>query len=308
MIKSIVQRFAAMICLLYVSHSVFAKDLQSTTYEVLIGQFNSDGFSDILLRPKDLFVLIMLDDLSFPVFAKSTFDTTVISSFSNGLYAIDSSAQKGAIDQTQWLAGNFDVIEGDFNDDGNNELLLVPLTPNRASFILASTPGATKPSITQQLNPGDFGLDFGAANTKVSLEDRNNDGRTDIVVNRDGMLLAVLLANNDGIFSPVGDKKEDLVATISAIWSGFGTRLDNGEMSKAVEYFSITSKENYQRIFTVLGNDIKNLTSFWSKAVPLIVEKDYAEYAVTQTANGKTRLHIIGFSRDSNGQWGIEQL
>lgn len=308
MIKTKIQRFAAIICLLYASHSVFANGLQSATYEVLVGQFNSDGFADILLRPKDQIVLILMDDLSIPVFAKSIFEPTVISSFSNGQYAIDSSAQKGAIDQTRWRIGRYDVIEGDINRDGNHELLLVPQTPNSASLILTSKPGATKPLIKQQLNPGDFGLDFGAANTKVSLEDRNNDGRADIVVNRDGMLLAVLLANKNGVFSPVGDKKEDLDATISAIWSGFGARLDNGEINKAVEYISVVSKENYQRIFTVLGDDVKTLTSYWSKAVPLLLEKDYAEYAVTQTFNGQTRLHIIGFSRDSNGQWSIEQL
>lgn len=308
MIEIKIQRFVIMACLLFACHSVFSKDLNDSTYEVLVGQFNADGLADILLRPKDQIVLILLDDLSFPVFAKSIFEPTVIASFSNGQYAIDGSAQKGAIDQTQWLTGSYDIIEGDFNGDGNNELLLVPLTPNKTSFILASTPGTTKPSITQQLNPSDFGLDFGEPNTQVLLEDRNNDGRADIVVNRDGMLLAVLLANNDGLFSTVGDKKEDLDATISAIWSGFGARLNNGEINKAVEYFSVASKENYQRILTVLGDDIKTLTSYWSKAVPLIVEKDYAEYAVTQAVNGQTRLHIIGFSRDSNGLWNIEQL
>jgi hypothetical protein len=58
----------------------------------------------------------------------------------------------------------------------------------------------------------------------------------------------------------------------------------------------------------VLGDGIRDLTSHWTQAAPLIVDKDYAEYAVTQTINGQTRMHIIGFMRDSDGQWRIDQL
>jgi len=122
------------------------------------------------------------------------------------------------------------------------------------------------------------------------------------------MILAILLANSDGTFSPIGNKKQDSDATISLIWSSFGRLLDNGEMNKAMEYFSLPRQADYERIFTVLGNGIRNMTRNWSQAIPLIVEKDYAEYAVRQTVNGQTRLHIIGFIRDSNGQWLIDQL
>ncbi len=288
--------------------AVWAEDLQSARYEVLVGYFNSDGKLDILLRGQDLFVPIGLDEVLIPIIVKPKFDTVVITSFSDGTYAIDDTAQQTAIDQTQWQEGDYQLLYGNFSGDGSDELFLRSTAPGNPSFIFSGTGGQTKPALTQQFLPETFGLDFGAPGVDVQLSDRNSDGRTDITVTQGDMILAVLLASSGGTFSPVGDKTEDLDATIGAIWSGFGLRLDNGEANKAMEYFSVARQADYERIFVVLGDGIRDLTANWSQAVPLIVEKDYAEYAVTQTINGQTRMHIIGFIRDSDGQWMIDQL
>ncbi|VAW74960.1 hypothetical protein MNBD_GAMMA15-813 [hydrothermal vent metagenome] len=107
----------------------------------------------------------------------------------------------------------------------------------------------------------------------------------------------------------IGDAVTESINTqILAVWTGFGAQLDNGNAAAAENYFSVASKTNYARIFAVLGNEIQNLTGYWTQAIPIVLKSDYAEYAVKQTVNGQTRLHIIGFSRDSNGQWVIEQL
>ena len=57
-----------------------------------------------------------------------------------------------------------------------------------------------------------------------------------------------------------------------------------------------------------MGINIANLPGYWSSIMPITLEQDFAEYALTQTVNGQTRLHLVGFVRDSNGQWKIEQF
>lgn len=292
-----------------VTSVVSAQDLQSTRYIVLVGDFNSDGKKDVLLQGQDLFVPIGLGDLLVPIIIKPKFDTIVIISFPDGTYAVDSTAQQSAIDQTQWQEGGYQLLNGDFSGNGVDELFLRSVEQGYPSFILSSVDGQPLPIMTQQFLSEIFGLDFGEPGIEVQLADRNNDGRTDILVNRDGMLLSILLAKTGGVFNPViSSDPDDIRETVTAVWLAFCGALDSGNASAAVQYVSLNTQNKYQQVFTDLADILPTLTGNWSNPIPISVSKEYAEYAVTQIYEGQQRLHLIDFVRNEEGRWVIEQM
>ncbi|MEE9494234.1 MAG: hypothetical protein V3W04_12730 [Gammaproteobacteria bacterium] len=298
----------ALSMLMLVQPVATANGLGNAQYEVLTGQFNNDNITDILLRSKDTLVMIALDDLSIPIPIKSKFQATVIVSFPDGSYAIDTSAQVAAINQTAWVAEGFELQEADFNADNKSELFLRATRPGMPSFILASNTGQGSPFIKQLLTPSQFGLDFGVEGTTIDLRDENNDNRMDIVVKQNDIVAAVLIANEDGTFSALGDKQDDSDRTIAILWGGFCRALEATDVQKSSNYFSVATRDHYKNILSQLGDSIGVMTANWGTATPIIIEKDHAEYAITQTYQNKTRMHLIGFSRGENGQWLIENL
>ena len=126
--------------------------------------------------------------------------------------------------------------------------------------------------------------------------------------------MTLYAVNGNGVSSNsvtrgIGDATEEgLNAEVLAVWNGFCDQLRNANATGAANYFSLLTKDKYQELLGLLGSEIANLPGYWSSAIPILLEQDVAEYAVTQTVNGQERLHLIGFIRDDNGQWLIEQF
>jgi hypothetical protein len=169
---------------------------------------------------------------------------------------------------------------------------------------------------------GSAGATFGGFQVKIST---NAGGNRTVTANADGSFSTTLSQNGassltfqvldeDGVASlsvtrGIGSAtEENLHAQVMAVWNAFCARLDSGDATGAVGYMSLASQSDYTRLFDVIGSEIRNLTGYWTSTIPIMLTNDYAEYALKQTVNGQTRLHIVGFSRDSNGQWVVEQL
>ncbi len=297
--KLLIRTVVVSLCLL--STLAFATGFQSGDYQVYTADINGDGDVDILLR--GTLVPIAVDDLMIFIPLRQS---VIILSDGNGGYYIDSAPSQSMLNNTLWTSGGYELLSGDFQGDGNNDLLLRALTPGNSSFILSFTTGQTAPTLSQELSPAVFGLDFGAEGIDVTLPDVNGDGRSDIQVNLDGQILAVLLSDSSGMFIPRSEN--DKKATIDAVWAGLRISLDDGDATAALQFYSITAQGKYSQIFTDLDTAITTMTSFWSSATPISITDNFAEYAIRQTVDGQTRLHLIRFMRDDQGRWLIEDM
>jgi hypothetical protein len=294
LIKTIVVGF----CLL--SKLAFAAGFSSTNYRVFTADINGDGMIDILLRGSIVPIAFGKLDIFIPV-RKSV----IITSSLSGVYFIDSAPSQSALSSTLWTPGSYQLLSADFAGNGSNDLFVRSLTPGNSSFVLSLPAGQYTPALQQQFTPSTFGLDFGANGVAVTLADQNGDGRVDISVTQNGVLLANLIAGTNGTFTPPSVAKSTL---LSATWAGLKNALNGGNATAAVQLYAPQTQAKYQQIFSDLGAAMKTITSTWADPILISSDDNYAEYAVRQTVDGQARMYLISFIRDAQGNWVIEEM
>ena len=157
----------------------------------LEGDYNSDGYSDIVLYNPDRVITV-------PYGIDLTFDgllaNYVMYGDATGTYGTP--VEIGEIDLTNYVSSSFDVLMGDIDGDGYLDLFLKSNTGNQKSLIIYSDADGNPTTTIQFSTVEGFTL-----NDKTTfLKDINNDGRDDLVV-ENGPTAVVALAKTDGTFN-----------------------------------------------------------------------------------------------------------
>ena len=173
--------------------------------------------------------------------------TLVLLSSIGGTYSLDANPPPSIVNSSVWQAGSHDVVFGDVLGNGTRAMVIRARTQGGASFLIAtSVTGA--PQLLEQLTTARLGIDISAAGTTVELSDTNGDGRADMTVKMNGAVTNVFLADASGMFDKGTDEtttQNNTVASVRAVWGGFGAALNAGNTSQALQYVSTASAPYY---------------------------------------------------------------
>lgn len=165
-------------------------DWSAAAHQLVIGDFNGDGRSDVLLQA------VNSNDINLIVSA-------------NAQGQLDTTGQgwmQGYLGR-DWSANDVQLYTGDFNGDGKTDLLLQaraghsPGGQSDYALITADANGQFT-QVAQTWNAGDLGADWSPAIHTLSVRDINGDGIADIVLtssNGQGSNYA-FLGNRSGVF------------------------------------------------------------------------------------------------------------
>lgn len=165
-------------------------DWSAAAHQLVIGDFNGDGRSDVLLQA------VNSNDINLIVSA-------------NAQGQLDTTGQgwmQGYLGR-DWSASDVQIYTGDFNGDGKTDLLLQtraghsPGGQSDYALITADANGQFT-QVAQTWNAGDLGADWSPATHTLSVRDINGDGIADIVLtssNGQGSNYA-FLGNRSGVF------------------------------------------------------------------------------------------------------------
>lgn len=163
-------------------------DWDETSYRIVAGDFNGDGFADLLFlgRNGNLTSAILLAD--------SNGDHTIVhQTWSNGHLGID------------WGEDAYNVVVGDFSGDGRSDIFLQGKSAGAASHVIVADSAGKFTAIRQSIPSAHLGLDWSAASHRIVAGDFNKDGRADLVLQATspGTPNATVTANSDGTFGSV---------------------------------------------------------------------------------------------------------
>ncbi|MDZ4077077.1 FG-GAP-like repeat-containing protein [Hydrocarboniphaga sp.] len=179
----------------------YQNGLHDAGYEVYSGDYNGDGYPDLLLRAKHQFVLVDYE-VPFPVLLRWRQSFMVLSN-PDGTYSIVLSPSAAVLSSSVWQPDTHDLIFGDTDGDGSLELLLRSHAANGVNVIITTSPTDGTPQLRQRVNAADIGIDMGGAGLDADLLDTNGDGRADLLVGtRYGLVLQISEASSSGAFAP----------------------------------------------------------------------------------------------------------
>ncbi|UAJ72940.1 VCBS repeat-containing protein [Synechocystis sp. PCC 7339] len=140
---------------------------------VTLGDFNGDGFLDIATAKNNENVSLLLSN------GDGTFNSPTFVNLSIG------------------GTNPFAIAEGDFNNDGNLDLVTANRNNNSVSVLIGDGSGIGSNFTTTNFNAGVNPID-------VTVGDFNNDGNPDIATAKDNENVSILLGNGNGTFGPPG--------------------------------------------------------------------------------------------------------
>ena len=282
--------------------STYNRALSNSSYKSFAGDVNGDGRPDVLLRAEARIIIIPFDDdLSIPIRVAPKSPTFVLMSNAEGAYSLTVNPGDSIVNNSAWQINSHDLIFGDVLGTGIGSMLIRGRTQGMPSFVVATSAANGLPYLVQQLTPANIGMDLSAPGTEAMLTDQNGDGRTDLVVNMNGRIALVLLADANGAFY------RDDAATIRAVWLGFINALNAGDASKAVQYFVSGSRAQYEIAFAEIGSDISTIGPTFSGIQFVEVQPTYARLVIKQTVAGTSRMYFVTFVFGRNG-WSLQGL
>lgn len=277
-----------------------SSDFVRSEFTVYSGDFNGDHFIDILVKAKRKIALIALDDLSIPVPIPAPVKSFAILSDGNGVYSMVTTVTSAMLNSSVWQANTHDLRFGDILGNGSGGAIVEARNPGDPSFSVAVSGGS--PQLVQTLTLSALGFDLAASGITSELSDRNGDGRTDLTIRRNGLVLQVLFANTNGVF--VADQE----ATLRAVWLGFKSQLDNGDAASALAYISTDRAPFYSEIFQAFGSSrLRTLSATWTDVKAIALKPTYASFSIVDTFNGQRSVHILVFEKDGD-HWVLTTL
>lgn len=188
----------------------FRNGLVDASYQVLSADINSDGQTDFLLRARNRIVLIDYE-IVIPVLLRWRDNFVLLSNpsgnpcgsgYQSGGYCLISGPSADLLNNPAWQAGTHELIFGDTDGDGSDEMLIRALTPNGTSLLIETSETNGLPQVRQKLSYPSIGVDLGETGLDVDLLDTNGDGRADILTGTPyGLVKAILRADGQGTFS-----------------------------------------------------------------------------------------------------------
>lgn len=283
----------------------YAGALQKAQYTVYSGDVNSDGVPDLLLLPKKRLVIIDYD-IPIPIFAKPPSPRFVLLSGGGGSFSLDANPSAATVNSSVWQPSNYVLTYGDTLGTGSVALLLQAVTPGKPSFLIATSPTTGAPQLLESLTSATIGLDLGAANTLVTLQDTNYDGRSDLVVWTNGKIFSVFVAAIDGTFTP---PQPDAGGGALTAWRAFCAALTLGDASSAQNLIATAAQSQYSPVLAALGASpgVTDIPRNWSAPTALDLKSEYAFLAVTQVENGLPILHVVTLVFEGN-RWLVESF
>ena len=92
-------------------------------------------------------------------------------------------------------------------------------------------------------------------------------------------------------------------------WKQFCANLRSGNRPGALKHMTESSRELYRETLEAMGDAVRRLPDAWSQ--PQLVRfygDDLAEYVLTETVDGESRIHVVVFAKSPEGMWLIESL
>jgi hypothetical protein len=282
----------------------YANALRKAEYTILSGDVNGDSQPDFLLTPKRRIVLIEFD-VAIPIVAKPPSPRFALLS-SGTSYSLVVNPGASIVNSSVWQASGYLVSFGDTVGTGSVAMLLQATTAGRTSFLISTNPNGGAPQLLQSLGVTALGLDLGTADTLVTLQDTNWDGRADLVVWRSGKVSSVFLAAADGTFTP---PEENSGGGALTAWRAFCAALTLGDTSSAQSLLSTAAQSQYAPALAALGGTpgVTNITQNWSAPTALRNRPEYAFFAVNQVENGQTILHVVMLVFENN-RWVVQSF
>ncbi len=273
--------------------------------EIYYGDYNSDGIVDFNIIEKKI-IPVVLDDIFIPIVIDKPLLISSYKSSSSIDYILI--PDPGEVNFDQGTKGVYSVVTGDFNGDGLQDSLMLASIEGQENIVMLAADFEPYLNYVQTLSISNIGYDLGEPDTTVIAQDFNNDGRTDLVIKRDGSYVGVLTANADGTFSrpPSKDEAERMIALV---WQGFNLDMADGKFGAALGFIAYKPREKYSEAFNALGSDtasqvLDGIVDFKK----ISINEGIATYAVTRNIDGQNIINIVTFIRDYKDVWRIEGL
>ncbi|MFN8544252.1 MAG: hypothetical protein U0807_08595 [Candidatus Binatia bacterium] len=92
------------------------------------------------------------------------------------------------------------------------------------------------------------------------------------------------------------------------LWDGMNTALLAGDTAGALTFVAGGSRTRYGPVFEILLPHMPEIIASSSPLQAVNISARFAEYAVTRTIAGESRLFLIDFIRDADGVWRIASM
>jgi hypothetical protein len=97
-------------------------------------------------------------------------------------------------------------------------------------------------------------------------------------------------------------------ALFQAIWTGMNTALVSGDTSTAATFLTRRARDYYGPAWNVMLPHMFSIIESYSPLRGFTVGPDVAEYWLTRTIQGESRLFFVYFVRDVDGVWRLEAM
>lgn len=282
-----------------ISPPTYADQLILDNAEVYYGDFNGDGLFDLYIKTRPI-ILIQLDDISVPIMIKGS---SVLVKSSGAIYT--TTINPGAVTYDANTLGSYTIVRGDFNGDGLKDVLF---TSSQSNILMLASNGAPYVNYIQTLTASSVGYDLGFPGTTVVAQDVTGDGRSDLIIKRDGSYVGALVANTDGTLRGL-PSDQDAEITVAMVWQGFKGALSSNDTNGALQFIGREQRQKYADIFSDLGITVADSVIKSITAVRQLATSDgVVTYGVTRNVNGQAVANIVTFFRDSEGAWRIDGL
>lgn len=185
MVNNVWAKQLSIACVTYViTMAAYAMDWQADNHQVLTGDYANDGSVDLYLQPISVATQVEIPygiTVNLPLPSELN-DTILQSSLSD--FSLTYAPDPAALGQISWTPANYQRHFGDFNGDGYRDVLLQPDEVGGNGVVVLGFPSGGAPSILQTLTPSELGVDIASTAATLVIQDVNNDGLDDVLIQR----------------------------------------------------------------------------------------------------------------------------
>jgi hypothetical protein len=206
-----------------------------------------------------------------------------------------------------WTKSGVGVLYGDINGDGWQDMFIVG-NNNSASYTFSWSERLDQ--LRKKEVVDDSQLKFYVANDyTLSLQDYNNDQKSDLVISKDGNVVDIAFATGDGVFYASDDSEEASLATSKLAIENLKFFAGIEDVESIVNSMSRKGAARLQKIIAALGNEAfcEEINRI-ERTVPATVTVNNAQYEAVITENGEKHVFPILMVRDRDGTWKIDQI
>lgn len=92
------------------------------------------------------------------------------------------------------------------------------------------------------------------------------------------------------------------------LWNGMNSALTGGDIARATGYLNESAKRKYQPVFEALLPYLPQIVASYSPPHRVSVSENIGEYAINRLDNGRNRLYLVYFLKDTDGVWRLDEM